>query len=230
MAGGMTTGEPIRCLILGGGGHARVLIDSLRAGEAAIPAAVLDADRSLWGKDVLGVPVRGGDDLMPEFMRQGVQHFVVGVGGVADNEPRRRLFERAVACGLTPLTVRHPSAICSRWATVGAGSVLYPAAVVNAGAVLGLNVIVNTGAIVEHDCIIGDHAHLATGARLASTVRVGIGAHIGAGATVRQGVSIGERAVVGMGAVVVREVTAGTVVIGVPARPLRVVSLEERAT
>lgn len=214
----MTAHASIRCLVLGGGGHARVLIDSLYASETALPVAVLDADRTLWGKDVLGVPVRGGDDLIPALLQEGVRHFVMGVGGVADNAPRRGLFERAVACGLTPLTVRHPAAICSRWATIGAGSVLFPAAVVNAGATVGVNVIVNTGAIVEHDCVIGDHAHLATGAKLASTVRVGIGAHIGAGATVRQCVVIGEGAVVGAGAVVIRDVAPGTVVIGVPAR------------
>lgn len=222
----MTSSGPIRCLILGGGGHARVLIDSLRAGEAAVPCAVLDADSSLWGRDVLGVPIRGGDDLLPRLMHEGVRHFVVGVGGVGDNAPRRRLFEQGVACGLTPLTVYHPSAICSRWARVGAGSVLYPAAVVNAGAVVGCNVIINTGAIVEHDCVIGDHAHLATGARLASTVHVGLGAHIGAGAIVRQCIAIGEGAVVGAGAVVIRDVAPGAVVVGVPARPIHAASME----
>lgn len=214
----MSAGEPIRCLILGGGGHARVLIDSLRASEAATPVAVLDADRSLWGSEVLGVPVRGGDELMGELMRQGARHFVVGVGGVANNEPRRRLFERAVACGLTPLTVCHPSAICSPSAEIGAGSVLYPRSVVNAGATLGLNVIVNTGAIVEHDCVIGNHAHISTGAVLCGTVTVGDMAHIGAGAVVRQNQKIGARAVVGAGATVVEDVRDGERVWGGKAR------------
>lgn len=210
----------VRCLILGGGGHARVLIDSLQASGIAELVAVLDRNPSLWGKDLLNVPVLGGDELLPALARQGVTHFVVGVGGVGDNGPRRRLFELAMAHGLTPLTVVHPAAICSTRASVGAGSVIFPAAVVNAGACVGQNVIVNSGAIVEHDCNIGDHAHVATGSRLCSTVDVGIGAHIGAGATVRQGLCIGEGAIVGAGAVVVRDVAPCTVVVGVPARPL----------
>jgi sugar O-acyltransferase (sialic acid O-acetyltransferase NeuD family) len=206
------------CVILGGGGHARVLIDCVRASASASLYAVLDCDRSLWGKDLIGVPIVGGDDLLPQLVQENVTKFVVGVGAVGNSWVRRRLFELALDQGLTPLTVCHPSAHCSPWARLGGGSVLYPAAVVNAGAVLGVNVIVNTGAIVEHDCVIGDHAHIATGARLTGDVRVGDGAHIGAGATVRQSLSIGEGAVVGVGAAVVKDVAPWTVVVGVPAR------------
>src|SRR3989338_6725237 len=213
--------EQIRCLILGGGGHAGVVIDSLRASGLAAPHGVLDANRALWGKAISGVPVLGGDDLLPRLMRQGIAHFVTGVGGIGDNSPRRRLFELGLAHGLIPLTVRHPSAVCSPSATIGRGSVFNPAAVVNAGAVIGVNVILNTGAIVEHDCVIGDHVHIATGAKLAGTVCVGAAAHIGAGATVRQCLTVGEGAIVGAGAVVVKDVEPWTVVVGVPARVLK---------
>lgn len=216
----MQAGSAILCVILGGGGHARVLIDSLLSSGAATPVAALDRDRSLWGNRILGIPVTGSDDLIPEVVRQGVTHFVVGVGAVGDNEPRRRLFDLGRFHSLTALTVQHPSAVCSRWAKVGAGSVLFPLAIVNAGSIVGDNVIVNSGAIVEHDCEIGDHVHVATGARLTSATRVGTGAHIGAGATIRQGISIGEWAVVGAGAVVVADVPPRTTVVGVPARPL----------
>lgn len=209
------------CVVLGGGGHARVLIDALRLSGAATLRAVLDADPVLWGQELLGVPIIGGDALLPNLRDQGVTHFVVGLGGIGDNRPRQRLFEAAFRQGLAPLSVRHPAASCSAWATIGPGSVLFPQAVVNAGAVLGANVIVNTGAIVEHDCIVGDHAHIASGATLASTVRVGVAAHIGAGATVRQCLTVGENAVVGAGAVVIRDVAARRTVIGVPAAPLR---------
>jgi UDP-perosamine 4-acetyltransferase len=207
-------------VILGGGGHARVVIDALQASNAACPVAVLDADRSLWGTDLLGVPIVGGDERLPALLSQGLETFVVGVGGVGDNSPRRALFMFGLKHGLRPLIVRHPAAVCSAAARIGEGSVLFAASVVNAGAVIGRNVIVNTGAIVEHDCVLGDHAHVATGARLASTVHVGEAAHIGAGATVRQRLRIGEGAVVGAGAVVVKDVEPWTVVIGVPARAM----------
>ena len=197
-----------------------MVIEALRLSGCATACAVLDADRSLWGKELLGVRILGDDDLLPDLKRKGVVHFVVGVGSVGNNMPRRRLFERALSEGLEPIIVRHPSAVCSESALIGPGSVLLPLAVVNAGARLGVNVIVNTGAILEHDCVVGDHAHIATGARLAGGVRVGASAHVGAGAAILQSLSIGERAVVGAGAVVVRDVRADATVVGNPARML----------
>ncbi len=209
-----------RCVILGGGGHARVLLDCIAASGAAVVEGILDADARRAGASLQGVPFLGGDDRLGEVAARGVTHFVVGVGGAGDNGPRRRLFELARSAGLSPLTVRHPSAVVSPWSVLGAGCQLLPGSIVNAGAVLGQNVLVNSGAVVEHDCAVGDHAHIATGAVLASTVTVGEGAHVGAGATVRQCLTIGAGAVVGAGAAVVRSVPPGTMVAGVPARRL----------
>ena len=203
------------------------MIDCLQATGIVGSLGILDRDASLWGKEVSGVPVLGGDELMPQLLRQGARDFLVGLGGTGDNNPRRKLFELALRHGLAPSTVSHPAATRSPWATVGAGSVLLPGAVVNAGAGLGVNVIVNTGAIVEHDCVVGDHAHVATGAQIASSVRVGAGAHIGAGATVRQGITVGKGSIVGAGAVVVNDVEPWTVVVGVPARLLKRLRADE---
>lgn len=212
------TARALQCVIVGGGGHAKVLIEVLRASGAAEPCAILDRDARLWGSQVMCVRVRGGDELLPVLASEGIEAFVIGVGGTGDNGPRRRLFELAVSHGLSPLTVRHPSAMCSPSSEIGAGSMVFAGAIVNASAVIGRNVIVNTVAIVEHDCVISDHVHIATGARLASSVRIGVGAHIGAGATVRQCISIGESAIVGAGAAVVSDVRPHTTVVGVPAR------------
>lgn len=217
----METNETKRCVILGGGGHACVLIDILRTSGIAVPHAILDSDRSKWGGDLLGVPTLGGDDLLPELANQGVRYYLVGLGSTWDNRPRQRLYEIGLSHNLIPLIAKHPGAFCSQLAHVGLGSQLFPGSIVNARARLGANVIVNSGAIVEHDCILDDHVHVATGARLASTVRVGRGAHIGAGATVKQLISIGEGSLVGAGAVVVKDVPPETVVVGVPARLLR---------
>ncbi len=209
-----------RCIILGGGGHTRVLIDCIREAGLDEPEGILDPDAARWGQAVDGIPILGGDDLLPQLREQGVSSFVVGLGSTSDTAPRARLFSLALDHGLEPLTVRHPASVCSALATFGPGCQLLPGSIVNAGASLGANVIVNSGAIVEHDCELGDHVHIATAASLAGTVVVGAGAHIGIGAVVRQRISIGEGAIVGAGAVVVDDVPAGTTVVGVPAKPL----------
>lgn len=209
------------CIILGGGGHAHVLIDSMQMSGAALPYAILDPNHTQWGQRILNVPILGDDDLLPELIKRGANCFAVGLGGIGDNRPRQRLFELGLAYDLKPITVVHPSAVLSKWAEVGSGAQILPGSIINAGAKLGVNVIVNSGAIVEHDCILDDHVHIATGAHLASTVQVGVGVHIGAGATVRQCLTIGAGAIVGAGAVVVKDVPPNTVVVGVPAAPLR---------
>ena len=68
-------------------------------------------------------------DVLPALAGQGVVWFVVGLGGTRDNRPRQRLFELALAHGLTPLTVLHASATVSHWATIGAGIDNTPSAV-----------------------------------------------------------------------------------------------------
>lgn len=209
------------CVILGGGGHARVLIDCIQMIGRIKLVGILEYDRARWGQELMNIPILGGDDLLAEIRARGVNCFVVGVGGTGNNQPRQRLYDLGLANHLKPMTIVHPTAVCSRWAKVGAGSQLLPGSIINAGAVIGVNVIVNSGATVEHDCIVGNHVHIATGAILASTVQIGDGAHIGAGATVRQCLTIGESALVGAGAVVVKDVPAHMIVAGVPARPLR---------
>ncbi len=210
----------IICVMIGGGGHAAVLLDCLRAQSGVLLMGVLDREPERLGSDLLGVPVLGRDDQLYAIRQRGATHFVVGVGGVGNNRPRLTLFDNAIAAGLQPLTVRHPASICSPYAEVSKGAQLLPGSIVNTNASVGANTIVNTGAIVEHDCVVEAHVHIATGARLAGSVHVGEGAHIGVGATIRQDIVIGAWAVVGAGAVVVKNVKNNTVVAGVPARVL----------
>lgn len=209
-----------RCVILGAGGHAQVVIDALLLIGVTEIHGVLDVNPSRWGSRILGVPVLGGDELLPDLTASGVTSFIVAVGTITSGAHRSRLYQLGLAAGLEPLTVIHPSAVCSSAAAIGAGSVVFATAVINAGSVLGVNTIINTGAIVDHDCVIGDHVHIAPGATLSGMVHVGQGALIGAGAALQQSVSIGEEAIVGAGAVVVGDVPSRAVVVGNPARPI----------
>jgi len=210
-------GSVLGVLILGGGGHAKGLIEAIRLGWPDAALGVLSGS-SPTGAFVLDVPVIGTDDSLDKAASGGYSHFVVGLGGVGDNRPRGRLFDRARAAALDPLTVVHPSAVVARSAVLSPGVQCLFGAIVGADARLGENVIVNSGAVVEHDCRIGAHVHIASGAVVAGTVTIDEFSHVGAGAVVLQGMRIGRSAIVGAGAVVIGAVEAGTTVYGVPAR------------
>lgn len=213
----MTRNTAVCCVVLGGGGHAKVLIDCLGIIGHAKILGILDPDTELWGKILSGVPVLGADNMLPDLVTAGVNSFVVGAGSIGNSQIRQKLFEFGLANGLQPLSVIHPAATISTRVELAWGVQILAASVINAGARIGKNVIVNSGAIVEHDCEISDHVHIATGAKLSGGVRVGSGAHIGAGATIRQNIVIGDGAVVGIGAAVVKDVQPYSIVVGVPA-------------
>jgi len=207
---------------LGAGGHAKVVIEILRLDSRYRLIGLLDPNPEFANTNVLGVPIIGHDDCLPYLKKQGVDHFFVGLGSVGYMVPRKRLYELGRSMNMTPVDAIHPRSIVSSSALIGPGVTIGANSIINACAQLGENVIVNTGAIVEHDCLIGNHVHVATGAILTSTVVVGDATHIGAGAIIRQCIRIGENVIVGAGAVVVKDVSSGTVVVGVPAHELRI--------
>jgi len=205
---------------VGGGGHAKVVIDAARAAGCPTIRAVLDENSELHGCWVEGVEVLGSDNALPLARKLGVTHFVITVGSIGGTSIRRHLFKWYKTKGLEASTVVHPRSVISPEAKIGEGTVVLANVVINPGVRIGENVIINTAAVVEHDSFLEANVHIAPGAILGGEVHIGQGAHIGMGATVRQGVAVGEGAVIGAGAVVVDDVADGLTVVGNPARPM----------
>lgn len=199
-----------KILILGAGGHGRVVLEALRS--RGVKAEFIDPK---GGGAVDGAKVHSG--ALP-FKRESLAN---GVGASPDIARRRAVYEEASAKGFLFPPVVAASAAVSKLARLEHGAQVLTRAVVHPGAVIGVNAVVNTAAVVEHDAVVGAHAFVAPGAVLLGACRIGAGAFIGAGAIVLPGISVGENAVVGAGAVVTSDVPAGAHVAGVPARSLR---------
>lgn len=205
-----------RIVLIGGGGHARVLMELVSLTGSFEVEAVLDPNLAP-GTLVFGAKVAGGDELLPGLFSRGVRNACVAVGSVRDNSRRASIYAMLKGAGFNLPRLIHPKAFISGSAIINEGAQVMAAAAVQAGCEIGANAIVNTGAIVEHGCRIGRHAHVAPGSVVSGGCEIGDSAFVGAGATVIQEVRIGERAVIAAGAVVVNDVPPGILVKGVPA-------------
>lgn len=205
-------------VIIGAGGHGRVVLDIIRAAGMDRPVGFLDTNSSLHGHRVDGLAVLGGLDKLEAMKRDGVGGAVVAIG---HNGVRREYAETLDQTGFTLVNAIHPSANVASTSTLGKNVVVAAGAVVCAHCQIGNSAILNTACIVDHESLVGHAAHVCPGARLAGRVIVESGAFVGIGATVIQMVQIGADAVVGAGAVVIRDVPATSTVVGVPARVIK---------
>lgn len=200
--------QPTR-VVVGAGGHGRVVADILRT-RAITDFVFLDDAWETQGPRVVGPVSR-----IQEFARDGVK-FHVAFG---NNALRAGVCAQVLEAGGLLGHAVHPAAVLSQDVDFGVNFTAMAGAVVNPGVRIGQNVCINTRASVDHDCVLGDHSHVFPGAILTGNVHVEAGATIGAGAIVLPGRRIGADAFVGAGAVVTRDVAPVSTVVGVPARP-----------
>lgn len=206
--------EDKRLFVVGGGGHAKVVVEVARSAGWDV-VAVFDPGAA---ENVLGVPVRGDDNDIAAFVKDtGVRMAAVAIG---NNHLRRRLAITVRELGCETPAIVHGRAWVSPSSQIARGVVVMAGAVINASARIGEDAIVNTMAIVEHDCVLGIAVHAAPRSVMGGTCRIGDGALFGIGATARPGIIVGKDAIVGAGCVVVSDVAAGNTLVGNPGTPL----------
>jgi len=195
-------------VIIGGGGHGAVCkeIAELIGYKNII---ILDDDKS-------NASAYGKTELFTEFINDS--DFFVAIG---NNSIRKSFVEKIVASQGTFATLIHPSAVISKSATIGQGTVVMAGAVINARVKIGDGVIVNTGSSVDHDCKLDVYSHIGVGAHLAGTVHVGKEVFVGAGTIIINNISIVQDVILGAGTTVVSDIAKQGTYIGTPARKLK---------
>lgn len=202
-------------IIIGAGGHAKVIVDIIEKRKA-----LLNEDIKIFGilddnynKDFfLGYNFLGKIENLKKIKDYKEKKYVLAIGS---NEVRVKLSK---SLNLDYITLIHPSAILGSKISIGEGTVIMAGAIINSFSEIGNHSIINTGAIVEHDCKIGDYVHISPRVVMAGRVSVENETWIGVGSTVIQGIKIGKNVLVGAGSVVIKDVGDWKRMLGVPAR------------
>ncbi|MBI3251927.1 MAG: acetyltransferase [Candidatus Omnitrophica bacterium] len=174
-------------ILIGAGGHARVLADALDRLRINVLGAT---DARPGGIRNFPLPLIGNDEYVLKKFKPANVYLVNGIAGIETDSLRAAIYRRFKKNGYEFLRVIHPSAVMARDVGLSEGVQVMAGAVIQAGAILGENALVNTRASIDHGCRIGAHTHVAPGAVLCGDIRIGEGCHIGAGAVIVQGLSI----------------------------------------
>ncbi len=206
-----------KIVLVGGGGHCKVLIDIIKMENKYDILGIIDN----IGNEVLGVPVIGKDEELEKIFLSGVTNAAISVGGLNNPNIRWRIYKQLKSIGFNLPILMHPKASISDFSQLGEGTCVMAGAMINPGVRVGKINIINTGAIIEHDCEMGDNTHISPGAVVCGGSKIGSNTQIGANTVVIQGISVEQNCIVGAGSVVTRDIKENAIVYGNPARVAR---------
>ena len=198
-------------VVFTGGGHAKMCIEILKQTRQYEIYGISDINYPDL-KEVLGIPVLGDNEILPELYEQGYRKMVNGLGTVANHPLRKEMYCKYKSMGFEFPNLIHPTAMVEPSVSMGEGNQIMMGAIVGPCVKIGSNCIVNSGAIVSHDSVISDHVHIAPGAVLGGSVKVGENTLIGMGTTIYFGVKIGSNVVIHNGCNIYSDVPDGAVI------------------
>ena len=190
-----------KAVIVGGGGHARVIASMVR-GEVEM---------------VTTTPASEDAVLQDLASRHDVDVYL----GIGRNADRQRIADKLRDWGARLPVCGSAAAFIARNAEIADATVLCPGSVIGAAAVVGFACIVNTLSSVDHDCQLGDYTQITAGVTLGGGVRTGASCFLGVKSAIVPGVTLGDGVVVMAGSLVTRNVPASLMVGGSPAHPVR---------
>jgi UDP-perosamine 4-acetyltransferase len=202
--------------VVGGGGHARVLISILKKNKLFEIIGYTDpVDRG----QILDCAYLGEDSALKDVLAK-YPHCAaaIGIGSIRSNVSRINKVQQLDQLGFRLPSIISRDAIVNENVNIGKATVIFDGAIVSSGARIGLCSIINTNCTIEHDCQIGDNVHIAPGVTISGEVRIGDHSFVGAGAVITQGLTIGENVTIGAGATVVRDCLVSGTYVGTPAK------------
>mgnify|MGYP003385255885 CR=1 FL=1 len=203
-----------RLVIIGAGGHGRVVADCAQTIGEYDEIIFLD-DCFVERKKYACWKIIGCVNMWPELTNSD---FIVAFG---NNKLRQVVLNELRQANANLVSIIHPSAVISQYANIEVGTVVLANAVVNVNSNIGRGCIINTAATIDHDSQIGECVHISPGANIAGGVVVGALSWLGIGSTVIEHLTLAENTQIGAGAVVTQSTQKNSLYLGVPAKRIR---------
>lgn len=202
-----------KIVIIGGGGHAKVLINIIKKNAEFEIVGYTDNQNS---GEILGIAYLGKDNVLPEIFSSGVKYAGLGIGQIDLSNKRKLIQEKISKISFQFPAIISKDTIINEDVKIGSGTQIFDGVVINSGTRIGKFTIINTNSTIEHDCQIGDFTHIAPGATLSGTVKIGNGCMIGTAATVIQAINITDKVLIGAGSIVIKDVLNNGKYVGCP--------------
>ncbi|MCM3290274.1 acetyltransferase [Paenibacillus sp. MER 180] len=204
-----------KTVIIGAGGHAKVIIDILQHDSSIEIIGCADKSEK---PQIMGIPLLGDDSILPTLFADDIRHAFVAIG---DNKLRYKIAVQVEKLGFTLINAISPFAYVAPSSQLGSGIAIMHNAVINAEAQVHHYAVINTGATIDHESVIERACHIAPGTTLSGNVHVKEGSFLGTGSKVIDGVTIGAWSILGAGSVAIRNIPESCVAVGVPARVIK---------
>lgn len=169
-----------RIVIIGAGGHGRVVADAIVSQDKYELIGFVDAALDIGTEILSGFKVIEKQNNL-HLIKEKTDTFIVAIG---NNVVREKVYQLASQI-LEPGIVVHSSSIIGSDVTIGKGSVVLANTVINASSSIGNNTIVNTATVVDHDSSIGNNVHLSIGTMVGSNSKIGNGCTTEVGAAIQ---------------------------------------------
>jgi len=203
-------------LIIGAGGHGKVVADIAKTTNMFHEIAFLDDNKNI--KELNGLKVIDQLSNLGHYKKRYKYAFIA----IGNNYKRLELLNKLLIEGFEIPTLIHPFTYVAKDTIIGLVSVIMPGAIINTSSVIGMGCIVNTNASIDHDCKIGIGVHLSPGVKLGGAVEVGERTWICLNSAVSNNIKIGANVIVAAGSVVLKDVDSNVLVAGIPAKQKKI--------
>lgn len=206
-----------KLIVIGAGGHGKVVAETAMASKKFESIAFLDDkyDQKNYSKKLLVWKLLGNiDKIKSPIIKKEYKSAFVAIG---DPTLRMELINRLKDLNYNLPVIKHPTSWNSKFTKIGEGTILLSSSNLQTSSIIGKGTILNTGCIVEHDVILEDGVHVCPGVSIAGNSKIGKNSWIGIGSSVKEKIRIGSNVMVGAGSVVVKDIPDNVVAKGVPA-------------